>query len=148
MATPIREACLDENDKPNETSARVQKALDEAGGCQIVTDGERCGGEIVFVPTFPECMCRKNMRCHRRAAYKQPYGAIVFGVINAVASAEDRAYEQKYKADLVTAAHRKANEEATNTQFAGPVGSGFLRPMGAAPADETWSYLHVKWVSR
>ena len=138
---------MDENDKPNETSARVQKALDDAGGCQVVTDGERCGGKVVFVPSFPACMCRTNKRCHRRAAYEEPYDVIVFGVINAADEEREEAYKQKLKAGLVTAAKRKANEEATITHFAGPVGSGHVRPDGAAPADTTWSYLHGKWVS-
>jgi hypothetical protein len=48
MATPIRENCLDENDRPNENAARVQAALDIKGCMCINRPGGRCKSRVVF----------------------------------------------------------------------------------------------------
>eukprot|EP00038_Savillea_parva_P011314 m.196664 g.196664 ORF g.196664 m.196664 type:complete len:90 (-) comp19873_c0_seq1:433-702(-) len=69
MATPIREACLDECNEPNETARRVQAALDAQGGCRKKIFGARCGGKLVFDPMEVMCTCQRY-RWHSYEAYE------------------------------------------------------------------------------
>jgi hypothetical protein len=135
MATPIREACLDEHDEPNSTARAVQQALSV---CPRKVKGKRCGGHVVFDPMKAWCVCDK---CPGGAAYDGPFGKIVFKVINALDVQEADAQR---KVAAVEHAKRKAAEEAR--LVGAEVGEYHVRPDGPAPEGMTWSYSQGKFV--
>ena len=74
MATPIREACLDENDQPNEVAERIQARFDaDTKGCPRKIRGERCCGKLTFTfkELYPVVVCKRFPGHHRDAAQKQ-----------------------------------------------------------------------------
>jgi hypothetical protein len=139
MATPIREACLDEHNEPNSTAHAVQQAL--AGGCPRKVQGKRCGGRVVFDPMNAWCVCE---RCPGGAAYDPPFGKIVFKVIDAAQEEEAAQETAQRKVVAVEHAKRKAAEEAR--LVGAEVGEYHMRPDGRAPEGMTWSYSQGKFV--
>ncbi len=94
MATPIREALFDENDKviPH-VYDRIQTALNK-DGCPILIKsgkrkGEKCGQLIAFCALSPQCMVIR-CRFHNREPYEDPYGSIVFGVLDELRKEEEK----------------------------------------------------------
>jgi hypothetical protein len=146
MATPIREYCLDEHDRPNENAARVQAALDHKGCMCINRPGGRCKADVVFDAVSGLITCTVNPK-HTREAQNPPFEKIVFGVINAIehdiAAAEDAQIEQGRQ----RFAERKAAEEALALGL-GPDHAVHARPDGPAPNGKTWSFARGVWVSQ
>ena len=145
MATPIRENCLDEHDRPNENAALVQATLDHKGCMCINRPGGRCKAKVVFDAVSGMITCTANKK-HAREAQEKPFGGIVFGVINAIdrdiCAAQDAQIEQERQ----QFAKRKAAEEALALGLGSDHGA-HARPDGAAPDGQTWSYARGFWVS-
>lgn len=152
MATPIREHCLDENDKPNKCAARVQKALDDAGGCAVLLasgpkKGARCGEKLVFLPANVEVVCESKLKDHREWAYEDRYSEIIFGVINTDTPDAEEVAEAK-EADDVRAKKDAVERAGKEAEVLGiEAGGGHPRPEGKAPEGETWSYFYGEWVT-
>lgn len=144
MATPIRENCLDEHDRPNGTATRVQAALDLKGCMCINRPGGRCKASVVFDAVSGLITCTANPK-HVRAAHDKPFDKIVFGVINAVEREIAAAADAQIEQERHRSTERKAAEEAAAL--------GLLeytvhaRPDGPAPDGKTWSFTRGDWVN-
>ena len=123
MATPIREACLDENDRPTANAARVETALN-GKGCH------RCHAKVKFDAL--------TTTLHSRPAYDKLYAKCVFKVIGDIEREDTQQQEQaRY-------AQRKAKEEAALLDTDGPT-TTHPRPEGRAPEGKTWSFALGCW---
>lgn len=121
MATPIREACLDRDDRPNEVAAKVREAI---GTCPY---GNTCGAQLCFYPMHARIVCAKHPQ-HSWQAYGSHFGPIVFDVI-------DRAERVKKEAKLFG--------------ISVPVEAaviGFDQPADPVPLGKTWSYIKGDWI--
>eukprot|EP01046_Picozoa_sp_COSAG06_P052344 COSAG06_NODE_8766_length_2076_cov_1.308042_2_plen_170_part_00 len=143
MATPIRENCLDENDRPNENAARVQAALDRKGCMCMNRPGGRCKAGVVFDAVSGLITCTVNPK-HVRAAHDKPFNKIVFGVINAVEREIAAAADAQIEQERHRSAERKATEEATALGLVEY--TVHARPDGPAPDGKTWSFTRGDWV--
>eukprot|EP01046_Picozoa_sp_COSAG06_P053207 COSAG06_NODE_9142_length_1975_cov_3.842217_3_plen_220_part_00 len=144
MATPIRENCLDENDRPNENAARVQAALDIKGCMCINRPGGRCKSRVVFDAVSGLITCTATPK-HTREAQDPPFGKIVFDVINAIERERMAVEDANMKQERQRFAERKAAEEALALGLTDY--TVHARPDGPAPDGNTWSYSQGRWVS-
>jgi hypothetical protein len=145
MATPIREECLDSQDRPNEVSNQIQKEFDKIG-CTSKVAGKPCGGSVQFNPKTVRCVCRKNSR-HGGWAYDEPFSTTVFGVLNDVYEEREKKEHKKLIDLRIKDAHRKAVQESVSRGYNSKKVVGHVRPDGKAPENHTWSYFDGKWVS-
>ena len=154
MATPIREACLDEHNEPNEVAARVQEALDVKGCLCINRPGGRCKAKVTFDAVGGWITCAENPR-HRRESYDKPFGKVVFEAIR-IADIEGRghrAVDAESEAKLLDLADKRASRERGKRKAESEAklldlepGEVHDRPDGAAPPGQTWSYRLGDWV--
>ena len=154
MTTPIREACLDETDQPNEVARRIQVRFDaDPKGCRQKVAKERCGGKLSFTfdGLFPIVVCDRHL-CHEREASQKQFCRFIKPEVERFNREEAIAYQARVAAADVSAAvaaakhgKRKADEEANLLGLAGadPV----VRPDGAAPEGQSWSYRLGEWVA-
>lgn len=159
MATPIKEHFLDDLDRPNKCAAKVQVALDDAGGCLVTLTsgprkGEACGARIFFSPQEALCVCESRIRGHGGWAYDEPFAGTVFAVINADEgdAGEDAAMAARAnEEDLCAKEAEKASASRMARAEAEILGvdageHGHLRPGGCAPEGKTWSFPFGDWV--
>ena len=144
MATPIRENCLDENDRPNENAARVQAALDIKGCMCINRPGGRCKSRVVFDAVSGLITCTATPK-HTHEAQDPPFGKIVFDVINVIERERMAVEDANMKQERQRFAERKAAEEALALGLTDY--TVHARPDGPAPDGNTWSYSQGSWVS-
>lgn len=151
MATPIREWCLGENDQPNENAARVQAALDLKGCLCSNRSGGQCKAPVIFDAKSVTVTCTANPEEHTCEAYDEPFGEIVFGVINQIifewetrplpTTAELEENERQRQGEV---ASRMARDEARALGLA--EFTAHVRPDDRAPDGKTWSYTRGEWV--
>lgn len=163
MSTPLREATLTCCNLPNTMAKHVQDEIAKMT-CPIVTKsgvnkGKVCGKRFTFDAEEGFCIC--PTRQHTREAYEQPYGNIIFDIINAV---PDEKQQEFYKIDggiCVCAASeeeerqkkipllKKRSQEMANTEcevLGLDTGVFHMRPDGAAPDGKTWSFRLGEWI--
>ena len=83
MATPIRENCLNAEDRPNALGHLIHRAIQARHMCPHImkrgkNKGKPCGRYLTFHPAFAEVSCR----FHRFEAYGEEFGDLVLGWIN------------------------------------------------------------------
>ena len=154
MATPIREACLDENNQPNEVARRIQGRFDaDPKGCKQKVTGARCGGKLTFTfdGTHPIVMCDRHPR-HERDAYESQFDRFIKPELERSDREEAVAYaarvaaaDAQHAAAATRYGKRKADEEAALLGW--PTTDPVPRPEGPAPAGQTWSYRLGEWVA-
>jgi hypothetical protein len=143
MATPIREACLDEEGQPNETAALVQAALDAKGCLCVNRPGGRCKAPIHYNAPAGYIVCSANRR-HAREPCSPPYAKVVFGVLNTILAEEEEQRVAKERLETRERAKRKAAEEV---EILGTEPDNVCdRPDGPAPEGKTWSYSRGEWL--
>jgi len=150
MATPIREALFDENDTviPHVYN-RIRNALYALGGCPTLIKrgkrkGEKCGHRIEFCAYSPQCMVIR-CRFHSREPYEEPFGKIVFGVLDELRNEEEKKYQEQNRPKLEAYAKKQALKELGEHGITFTDPPFHLRPQGKALSGKTWSYLRGGW---
>jgi hypothetical protein len=166
MCTPIREATLNQWDEPNEVAKRVQDLFNKEGCPMLIKSGprkgEKCGGNLRFNAQNVWCRCLK-VKAHQDEAYAEPFGKMVWEAINSISEEElaemHRKEEQQSgpreeleaekarvqaQASAVNRAKRSADAEAEAMGL--EASEHHVRPDGAAPSGQTWSYRLGVWV--
>jgi len=158
MTTRIREACLDENNQPNEVARRIQARFDaDPKGCKQKVAGARCGGKLAFTfdGTYPIVVCSRYAR-HEQDACELQFDQFIKTELERFDREEAVAYPARVAAAAARNAaaaaaaaaafgKRKADEEAGVLGLA--AADPIARPKGAAPAGQTWSYRLGEWVA-
>ena len=163
MSDSLRDMTLNAKNQPNALARYVHTALRDAE-CPIILKvgpetGARCGGKLMWNAANGQCGCSKTP-WHMRQAHEEPYGAIIWSIINAVPKETVDAFTSQDSAEQVNAttenvinatandiAKRLASQECTALGVE-DTGEFHLRPDGQAPDGMLWSFRLGKWMAQ